>query len=79
MSYPFSNTAPSPLESGSPKVGSIRWEAKGAILEEQLSYLIEHGTSCKGGCPDCARLRGVEELLLRPFRVKYYANMPPAA
>ena len=79
MSYPFSNIAARPSDANSPKVGSIRWEAKGAILEEQLSYLIEHSATCKGGCPDCARLRGVEELLLRPFRVKVYANLPPAA
>jgi hypothetical protein len=69
----------SPATVRRPKVESIREEAKGAILAEQLSYLLAHGDACPEGCPDCARLRSVEEALLRPFRVKVYSNLHPAA
>ncbi len=39
------------------------------VLIEQIEYLLAHGgDGCPKGCADCARLSGVEALLLRPFQ-----------
>ena len=77
MSYPLLNSGAAPAETRHPKPANIREEAKGAILAEQLSYLLNHAGSCPERCPDCARLRSVEEILLRPFRVKVYSDLKP--
>jgi hypothetical protein len=38
------------------------------VMIEQIEYLLSHrGSNCRPGCADCARLSGVEALLLRPF------------
>ncbi len=74
MSSPVSNAGAKQAEIRHSKTSRIREEAKSAIMTEQLAYLLAHGKSCKGGCPDCTRLRAVEEALLRPFRVKFYAS-----
>ncbi len=79
MSYTFSNSAARAAEARRPKAANIREEAKGAILSEQLSYLLTHANCSIETCPDCARLRSVEEVLLKPFRVKVYSGLKPAA
>ena len=57
-------------EARRPKRPNIREEARQAILVEQLAYLLSHTRSCRDDdCPDCARLRSVEQLLLEPFHV----------
>ena len=39
------------------------------VLFDQLTWLIEHAnTSCPPGCPHCARLDRVKNLLLAPFQ-----------
>jgi hypothetical protein len=79
MSYPFSNTAAESTETHRPKVASIREEARSAILAEQLAYLVNHRAECNGQCPDCFRLRTVEEVLLRPFSVDVYEDLTRSA
>ena len=79
MSYPFSNTAAESTETHRPDIASIREEARSAILAEQLSYLVSHRAACDGQCPDCFRLRTVEEVLLRPFTVDVYENLSHSA
>lgn len=69
MSYPSSKSGTSRAEVRRPKRPSIREEARGAILIEQLSYLLDHVASCAADCPDCTRLRSVERILLQPFDV----------
>ena len=79
MGYYFSNSEAAAPETRRPKVASIRQQARRAILAEQLAYLLDHASSCTGECPDCARLRSVEEVLLQPFQVTVYAGPSPAA
>ena len=75
MSDLNSNFAAAPSATLSPMVANIREEARAAILAEQLSYLLDHNGQCPAGCPDCARMKRVEEALLQPFRVKVYAPL----
>lgn len=39
------------------------------VIEDQLHYLVNHGAGrrCFAACPDCARLREVTRILLKPF------------
>jgi hypothetical protein len=69
MGYPLSNSKTTPAEAGRTKRLEIREVAMGAILAEQLSYLLDHVGSCLDDCPDCTRLRSVEQILLQPFTV----------
>jgi hypothetical protein len=42
-----------------------------AVMAEQLSYLVNHGsTGCDAVCPDCARLAYVRSILLRRFDLR---------
>jgi len=52
-----------------PKRPNVREEARSKILAEQLSYLLSHAGPCPENCPECTRLRNVEQLLLQPFTV----------
>ncbi|MGA2119580.1 MAG: hypothetical protein ABSH56_33145 [Bryobacteraceae bacterium] len=39
------------------------------VMREQFNFLIAHGNhSCAPGCPDCARLDAVRDLLFAAFR-----------
>ena len=67
MSHPSLNSRLARAEQRHPKRLSIREEAREAILVEQLSYLLRHVGSCPEDCPDCTRLRRVEQILLQPF------------
>ena len=77
MGQESSTSGAAPAISPAPKRFSIRQEARAAILAEQLAYLLDHGDFCPKGCPDCERLRTVEEALLVPFRER--TCPPPAA
>jgi hypothetical protein len=65
----FEGTAPAEQKNAAgtfPYAGSA---ALGDVLLEQLEYLIAHSSQpCPSGCRDCARLRQVENWLLKPFR-----------
>lgn len=37
------------------------------VLNEQLSYLLDHAGHHAAGCADCARYAEVVRLLMRPF------------
>ena len=67
MSQPSLNSRLARGEDRGSKQQSIREEARAAILAEQFSYLLRHQGSCSEDCPDCARLRRVEQILLQPF------------
>jgi len=69
MGYPLSNSKTTPAEAARPKRSTISELAMGAILAEQLSYLLGHVGSCPDDCPDCIRLRSVKQILLQPFTV----------
>lgn len=79
MSHAPSNSRAITAPASRPKLRTVREEARNAILLEQLSYLLDHGGVCPDDCPDCARLRHVERLLLEPFAVEFYLPAPPAA
>jgi hypothetical protein len=72
MSDLYTNSGAAPTRARSPKLTQLHEESRAAILVEQLSYLLDHEGSCPKECPDCARLRKVEEMLLRPFKVNLY-------
>ena len=74
MSYQSSNPGAAQASPGMPGGFSVRQEARGAILAEQLAYLLDHADFCPEGCPDCARLRIVEEALLLPFREQEFCS-----
>ncbi len=78
MSHPSSNLGTSRAEAPRLKPQHLRKAAKNEILAEQLSYLLAHAGSCPEDCPDCARLRMVEAVLLQPFRVDVYSRVSPA-
>jgi len=69
MGYLLSNSKAAPAEPTRPKGLEIGEVGIGAILAEQLSYLLGHAGSCPDDCPDCTRLRSVEQILLEPFTV----------
>ena len=75
MSQPSLNSRPARAEDRGSTQPSIREEARAAILAEQFSYLLRHHRSCSEDCPDCARLRRVEQILLQPFD---FGNLRPA-
>lgn len=75
MSYAPSNFRTAAAPAGRPRLRSMREEARDAILQEQVSYLIDHGCDCPADCPACARLLRVQEVLLEPFQSAFY---PPA-
>ena len=72
MSDFCSNVGAARRQAVSPQQARIPQSDRAAILVEQLSYLLNHSSSCPKNCPDCARLRYVEEMLMRPFRVNIY-------
>lgn len=74
MSDLYCHAAPAPSGALIPSVAHIREEARAAILSEQLLYLLDHTGKCPAGCPDCARMKRVEEVLLQPFNVKVYVG-----
>jgi len=78
MSHPSSNLGTSRAEAPRLKPQRLGKAVKDEILAEQLSYLLAHAGSCPEDCPDCARLRMVEAVLLQPFRVDLYSRVSPA-
>lgn len=79
MTHPSSNSKAANQEARGPRLLTVREEARHAILVEQLSYLLDHAGTCSEGCPDCARLRSIEQMLLQPFHVEVYEPLKPAA
>ena len=79
MSDLVSNNGAARSEARSPKAAQTHEDGRAAILSEQLEYLLMHTGSCSKGCPDCARMRRVEDVLLQPFRVEVYSPLLPAA
>ena len=77
MSYQSSNPGAAQAISRAPGGFTIRQETRAAILAEQLAYLLDHADFCPEECPQCERLRAVEEALLLPFR-KVGQALPPA-
>jgi len=69
MGHALSNSKATPAEAARPKRPTIGELAMGAILAEQLSYLLGHVGSCPDDCPDCIRLGSVKHILLQPFTV----------
>ena len=67
MSQLGSKFASAPAAARPPRMVHIREEARAAILGEQLAYLLDHADGCGEDCPECARLRKVEAILMRPF------------
>ncbi len=60
----FASHPPAPIRAGA-RIASI--------LDEQLLYLMNHGP-CVAGCPECARLQRVAEILTEPFRTEQYTS-----
>lgn len=79
MSYAPSNSRATAAPAIGPRVRTTREEVLHAILQEQMSYLLDHAGACPDDCPDCARLRRIEEVLLEPFQVEFYFPGRPAA
>lgn len=73
MNYFSGSTGAARAKARLTHVSAIREEGRAAILSEQLSYLLQHSAHCSGQCPDCARLRSVERVLLQPFEVEVYS------
>ena len=73
MSHASVNPKTSRVVTRRRKLRNTHEEVRGAILTEQLSYLLDHSASCPPNCPECARLRCVEQVLLQPFRVKVFS------
>jgi hypothetical protein len=67
LDHPLVNSKTTPAEAARTKPLTIGEMAMGAILAEQLSYLVGHGGPCPDDCPDCIRLRSVSQILLQPF------------
>ena len=74
MSQHSSQSGMAPATARPPKVLPILEEARAAILAEQLAYLLDHADSCPADCPDCARMRAIEEILMRPFGVDVFPD-----
>lgn len=79
MNQAPSDPGPTIAPASRPKLRTIREEARNAILQEQLFYLLHHGGACPENCPDCARLRRAEQILLEPFEVQFFVPARPAA
>ena len=60
----------SPVESSTESAFSVASASIAEVLFDQLNYLVDHtheNSDESTGCPDCARLEAVRDVLLRPF------------